>query len=408
MSQFAAKHSLSIRFLNRSLAPAAALSAAALLAGCASSPARLSPTTTNHDIACVRLIGEQRLPLRLRFKNTTVGGLSGIDYDPRTRDWIVESDDRSEESPARFYVARLDYDAKAFRAVTLTDVHFFRQADGSTYPGFTDYPNRGGEVPDIESIRFDPLDASIWYASEGIRKFGLGPFVKHAKRDGSYLDTLPVGPLLSIARDREWGPRDNLSFEGLSFAPDGQSLWLGMETALYQDGPIANIQTGSVARLSRFTRAGKLIAQYAYPVDPIPHAPRAPGRLADNGVSEILGIDDAHVLMLERSGAQNAAGTFDYFVRLYEADVGKATDIARIDALTNATYTMAAKRLIVDVNQLGLAHVDNLEGMAWGPRLADGHESLVLVSDDNFDAAQANQFLAFEVIPHAERGAACR
>jgi len=31
---------------------------------------------------------------------------------------------------------------------------------------------------------------------------------------------------------------------------------------------------------------------------------------------------------------------------------------------------------------------DNWEGMAWGPRLADGRPALVLVSDDNFNPVQ--------------------
>ena len=57
------------------------------------------------------------------------------------------------------------------------------------------------------------------------------------------------------------------------------------------------------------------------------------------------------------------------------------------------------KRLVLDFGTLGLATVDNLEGIAWGPRLANGHESLVVVSDDNFASSQVTQLLAFEVIP---------
>jgi hypothetical protein len=36
--------------------------------------------------------------------------------------------------------------------------------------------------------------------------------------------------------------------------------------------------------------------------------------------------------------------------------------------------------------------------MTWGPKLANGHDTLVLVSDNNFNAAsQITQVLAFEV-----------
>ena len=49
-------------------------SAAIVLSACASFP---------HDapIAGLRLIGEQRIALKQAFEGTTVGGLSGIDYD---------------------------------------------------------------------------------------------------------------------------------------------------------------------------------------------------------------------------------------------------------------------------------------------------------------------------------------
>ena len=41
--------------------------------------------------------------------------------------------------------------------------------------------------------------------------------------------------------------------------------------------------------------------------------------------------------------------------------------------------------------------LDNVEGIIFGPRLRDGHRSLVLVSDNNFAASQFTQFLLFEV-----------
>ncbi|WP_395016561.1 hypothetical protein [Dongia sp.] len=37
--------------------------------------------------------------------------------------------------------------------------------------------------------------------------------------------------------------------------------------------------------------------------------------------------------------------------------------------------------------------------MSFGPDLPNGHRSLVLVSDNNFNPLQITQFLAFEVLP---------
>ena len=41
--------------------------------------------------------------------------------------------------------------------------------------------------------------------------------------------------------------------------------------------------------------------------------------------------------------------------------------------------------------------LDNFEGLAFGPRLADGRQSLVLVSDDNFHEHQRTWFLLFGI-----------
>jgi hypothetical protein len=43
--------------------------------------------------------------------------------------------------------------------------------------------------------------------------------------------------------------------------------------------------------------------------------------------------------------------------------------------------------------------LDNIEGISWGPRLANGNRTLVLVADNNFADNQVTQFLAFEVRP---------
>ena len=52
------------------------------------------------------------------------------------------------------------------------------------------------------------------------------------------------------------------------------------------------------------------------------------------------------------------------------------------------------KTLLLDLRTLGIP-LDNVEGMTLGPRLPDGRQSLVLVSDNNFAAAQFTQFLLF-------------
>ncbi|MGK8521572.1 hypothetical protein ACRS6B_08445 [Nocardia asteroides] len=45
----------------------------------------------------MRLLGEQVIAAGMDFAGTTVGGLSGINYSPRTGDFVLISDDRIEQ-----------------------------------------------------------------------------------------------------------------------------------------------------------------------------------------------------------------------------------------------------------------------------------------------------------------------
>lgn len=361
--------------------------------------AQLAPQAAGaHRIGSLRLLGEQRIALNQPFRDTVIGGLSGIDYDASTDTWVAQSDDRSEINPARFYVLRLQYDLQGFHRLAVEDVRFFRQPDGSLYPGVAERGKRAGDIPDLESIRIDPRDASIWYTSEGSRHFGMSPWVRRADREGNFLAQLAGDPMFDVHPEQKLGSRNNLSFEGLSFSVDGRDLWLGMEGPLYQDGKPPTLKHGAPVRISRISREGTLLAQYAYLLDPIRFA--AGGRYADNGLSEILAVDGQRLLALERSGVQGSDGVFNFHIRLYQMDLGQASDIRQVASLKTAPGVIpAAKRLLLDFDTLGLDRVDNLEGVAWGPKLANGHDSLVFISDNNFLPAQVTQVLVFEVLP---------
>jgi hypothetical protein len=49
------------------------------------------------------------------------------------------------------------------------------------------------------------------------------------------------------------------------------------------------------------------------------------------------------------------------------------------------------------MHDLGIS-IDNIEGVTWGPMLANGHRSLIFVTDNNFSESQKTQVLLFEVV----------
>lgn len=339
-----------------------------------------------------RFLGEQRLPHKMSFEGTTVGGLSGIDRDPRTGTWYFISDDRWRYNPARFYTGRLDIDPTtgAFTGVNLTGVTTLRRPDGSPYPAYG-LP----ESTDPETIRFDRWSHRILWGSEGDRPDEKNPTiplsnpsVRWVDGDGRHLGELPLPSNLRLT-DTTRGPRRNFGVEGLTLTP--HTIAAMTEGPRYEDGAPPTVGHGAPARITVWSRTGQVRAQYAYPIDPLPASPIPPTGHSDSGVSEILAIDDDRFLALERSWIEGV----DYRVKLYEIDLRRATNVLARDSLaTDEPYRPVAKRLLYDLSSLR-PPVQNLESLAWGPRLRGGECTLVIGSDDNFDAREVTQFLAF-------------
>jgi hypothetical protein len=91
-----------------------------------------------------------------------------------------------------------------------------------------------------------------------------------ALRRAEHEYTLPLPPLFTVSKEHKSGPRNNQSFEGLSFTPDGRTLWVSLEGPMYQDGPEPTPTQGAINRITHFTRDGKVLGQYAYPLEPSP------------------------------------------------------------------------------------------------------------------------------------------
>jgi hypothetical protein len=338
------------------------------------------------------LIKACETPKGIVFEGGGYGGISGIDYDPRSRLWAFISDDKSEHGPSHVFLGRLDVRPGQLCGPTLTKMVPLRREDGQTFPD----RKAGTEAADGEAIRFDPLNHDLVWSTEGDFDHGYPPAVRRMKADGTPITRTVVPENLTFQADGKTGARKNATTEGITWSADGRSLWLSMEWPLVQDGPVPSVAEGGPVRLTRLDRAGKLLAQYAYRIDPVQVASPVGG--GDNGISEILTLDDHRLLVLERSGVKEADGRYSYHIRLYLADLAKARDVSKVKDLSATPVRVVEKRLLLNFDSLGI-RIDNLEAMAWGPRQADGARTLVLASDDNYDAKQINQILVFRFVP---------
>lgn len=347
----------------------------------------------------LRLIGEARLPHRLQFQGTTVGGLSGVDYDEASGLYYLLSDDGSNINPARFYTARLSLETERLGEPVLTGVTSLRQADGSTYPAAL----RGLQVPDPEAIRWRPASQTLLWTSEGHALTGAAPALRESRTDGTLVRELALSAMFDFQLTR--GPRSNLTLEGLALSPDGRQAWIAMEGPLRQDGPLPTVQApGGPCRFTLLDLgSGQVLRQIAYIPDAIPRAPVPPATQADNGITEILMLDADRMLVLERAYMAGHDALSGNSLRLYLIDLREGTDTLNIATLQPGAYQPVTKRLLADFSAFTgagpghrLARLDNTEGMCWGPRLPNGNRSLHFISDDNFNSRQITQWLAFE------------
>ncbi|MGB3135475.1 MAG: esterase-like activity of phytase family protein [Nodosilinea sp.] len=326
------------------------------------------------------------------FEGTQVGGLSALAYD-RPRDLLYAlSDDRGRFGPARFYTLSLSLslstgsESPRFDSVDVRASTTLLDAAGSPYPQ--------GSI-DPEGLALSPRD-TLFISSEGDAKQNAPPFIGEFDRQtGRAIAALPL-PERYLPDSPDLPTRGNQNNLGLeSLAVTGSSSGAGMvepfrlfaatESALvqdYNDDPSQPLSSRFLHYLIGEDQV-TLISEHSYPLD------LEPSGAVANGLTELLPIGPGgHFLALER-----AYGLRGLQIKLYQLATGGATDTSAIPSLVGATgISPIRKQLVLDFADTPLA-VDNLEGMTLGPRLPDGSQSLLLVSDNNFEGDRATQLI---------------
>jgi len=364
----------------------------------------LLPWAAAAQPAPLRLLGEFSFPSKTQFQSTTVGGLSGVAYDPRRGVYYAVSDDRGELEAPRFYTLRIDVGLGGIGDVRIVGVTTL-DSDAAT-PGIQPYERNDC---DFEEIALLP-DDTLLISSERDR---VGrPWIRRFALDGTLLDELSQRERFVAVSEPGTegrppvvlkGTRTNLGYEGMALSPDGGTLYVANEEALAQDGPIATRAAGTNVRIVEYDllRApARLGGEQVYRTEAIFADPNPVTGFADNGVSGMLWVRHVlpqfDLLVMERSFATGVGND----VNIYGVRLADAQNVAGLDALPQPfTNRTVQKTLLANMARLGIA-ADNLEGMTLGPPLSNGKLSLLLISDDNFsafDPPQVNQFILFEL-----------
>ncbi len=235
----------------------------------------------------------------------------------------------------------------------------------------------GNTIRDCEGIAFVPASRTIFISGEGDQKI-----LEYT------LEGLPTGRELNVpAIFSRQNIVSNYGFEALAYEPSLHRFWTTTESTLPRDGNCASAAHPGVAnvlRIQSFTDDLQPAAQYAYRMD----AGRTEkfGSIYAFGVSEMLALPNGHLLVLEREtnvpsgylGAECVCKIFDV-CPAESHQIDSSTELSRLDP----NHFMIKRLVATWTTKLNATrrNFSNYEGMTLGARLADGRQTILVVSD---------------------------
>ena len=225
-------------------------------------------------------------------------------------------------------------------------------------------------------------DSTLVIASEGYCRLKEYPILPTSA------DAPKVGYPHNLWESR-WSSSDfypNYNFESLAFDSVHQYLWTIPESTLRKDGQPATPQNGltNQLRLMRLDwgKLSRYMTTYAYQMDqPSTH------KKADiyvMGVSELCALPDGQLLVLEREAfiPKIKIGAFCK-CKLYQINPLNSEEFALKEKFSSDTPFLK-KRLLAEWKtglSLSKRSFANYEGMCLGPKLEDGSQVVILLSD---------------------------
>jgi hypothetical protein len=361
----------------------------------------------------LELVADFNIPTGTSFEGTSdvdFGGISGLIFDPDRMQIQAISDNRANNLLFTLSV-QLDGKSISFTPISVTHLEDPGQADAAA-------GSSAREVYDPEAVARAP-GGNLFVSTEGIvaREHRIAPTIAEYLPDGRFVRFLPIPDkfLPQAAGLQTKGIANNLGFEGLTISPDGTRLFTGTEAALVQDDTPSSFTKGSRARLLEIVIAGEAtgeINEYVYEVEPMIAPDDFEPIDGENGLVELLALNNSELLSLERKffrGGTREAPQRRNVIKIFRVSLEDATEVSDVFSLREIAAGSSdgpvpvKKELILDLDEIVPAlspdypELDNFEGLSFGPILADGSASLIVVSDNNFNPWQRTSFLLFRI-----------
>ena len=326
-------------------------------------------------------------------KTVAAGNYSGIAY--LHDDIYAVVSDKSDS--ALYFNFRIQVNPKTGELEQVENLGFTERTDGTLNDC---KPWQGQEKGFDHEAIVKVSDSTLVIASEGYCRLKEYPILPISA------DAAKVGYQQNLWESR-WASSDfypNYNFESLAFDSVRQYLWTIPESTLRKDGQPATPQNGlaNQLRLMRFDwgkmkenrnkeayseqvnskQDSRYMATYAYQMDqPSTH------KKADiyvMGVSELCALPDGQLLVLEREAfiPKIKIGAFCK-CKLYQINPLNSEEFSMKEKFSSDT-SFLKKRLLTEWKtglSLSKRSFANYEGMCLGPKLEDGSQVIILLSD---------------------------
>ncbi|WP_158009581.1 esterase-like activity of phytase family protein [Tenacibaculum todarodis] len=324
----------------------------------------------------------------IKSNNSVIGGLSGVDFANGYYYFVVD-----DSRKPRFVKSKIKFDKDTITSIDFIDVIYLNDSTETFY---------NNTFLDLESIFVDEETQEINFVSEGSIVKGKSPSVFTTDALGKLVHNYTIPSYFipnKIAKLKHNG-----AFEGSSKSVDNKGFWIAMESPLIVDGDEPTFKkTSSPIRITYFDKTSKKATkQFAYQLEHITKPSK--GKVNLNGLTAILEYKENHFFIIERT-YQSGYGAHGNIIRIFEATVAnETTNILNVASLRKTDFIPLKKKLLFNFenveNKLTDGIIDNIEGITFGPTLANGNKSLLLVSDDNFQlyGKQLNQLLLLEIV----------
>lgn len=258
---------------------------------------------------------------------------------------------------------------------------------------------------DPEGMVVNPVTGNLLVSDE------YGPSVYEFNRSGqlvrAYNQPANLVPRTGAATDYNAAPptltagrEPNRGYEGLAISPDGKYAYAVLQNGAVQDG-WSNGNRGEYTRIVKYdTSTGAVLGQYAYKLES-----SGQGR----GISALVALGNDRFMILERNnrGVGVGATLNGADKNVFVIDLAGATDVSGINlpasgALPAGVQAVVKGARVIDLDAntldaLGNRSPEKWEGLAVGPRLANGQYLVLAGTDNDYSVTQNASGVQFDV-----------